>query len=155
MTKTNALRILEAENIPHLVHEYDPSDGLIDGLSVARKTGRDPERVCKTLVTVGKTTGYNVFVIPVGCELNLKKAAQAAGDKNIEMIKARELEPLTGYIHGGCSPVGMKKAFPTYIEETACLYETIIVSAGRLGLQVEVAPEDLARICGAEFRDLI
>ena len=155
MTKTNALRILESANIPHHVREYNASDGKIDGVSVAQKIGQEPERVFKTLVTTGKKTGINVFIIPVEFELDLRKASLAAGDKNIEMIKSRDLEPLTGYIHGGCSPVGMKKAFPTYIEETALLCETINVSAGRVGLQMEVAPEDLARVTGALFKDLI
>ena len=155
MTKTNALRIIEAAGIKHLVREYDVSDGKIDGISVAEKIGQDSERVFKTLVTTGKTTGINVFVIPVGCELDLKKAAAAAGDKYVEMIKARDLEPQTGYIHGGCSPVGMKKIFPTFIEETAVLYETINVSAGRVGLQIELAPQDLAGVSVAVFRDLI
>ena len=155
MIKTNALRILEAGGIKHVAHEYDASDGRIDGMSVAEKVNQPPERVFKTLVTSGKHTGYNVFVIPVEFELDLKKAAQAAGDKHIEMIKARELEPLTGYIHGGCSPVGMKKAFPTFIEESALLYDTICVSAGRIGLQMELSPGDLAQAAGAAFCDLI
>jgi len=155
MSKTNALRIIEAAGIRHLVLEYDISDGKIDGISVAHKIGRDPERVFKTLVSAGKTMGLNVFVIPVAGELDLKKAAHAIGDKYVEMIKSRDLEPQTGYVHGGCSPVGMKKLFPTYIEETAVLYETIIVSAGRIGLQIELSPEDLARVTGAVFCDLI
>ena len=155
MIKTNALRILDTEGIRHTAREYDASDGLIDGVSVAGKIGQDPGCVFKTLVAAGKNTGINVFVIPVEFELDLKKAAAAAEDKYIEMIKARDLEPLTGYVHGGCSPVGMKKAFPTFIEETAELYETINVSAGRVGLQMELAPADLARITGAVFRDLI
>ncbi|MDR1560581.1 MAG: Cys-tRNA(Pro) deacylase [Clostridiales bacterium] len=155
MTKTNALRILEAAEVPFSTHVYDPSDGRIDGLSVAAKIGRKPEIVFKTLVTAGKTTGLNVFVIPAECELDLKKAAAAAGDKYIEMIKSKDLEPRTGYIHGGCSPVGMKKPFPTFIEETAQLLDKMIVSAGRIGLQAELAPDDLARITGAAFRDLV
>ncbi|GHU87495.1 putative Cys-tRNA(Pro)/Cys-tRNA(Cys) deacylase YjdI [Clostridia bacterium] len=154
MTKTNAIRILEAANVPHSVHEYDATDGKIDGVSVAAKCGRSPEMVFKTLVTTGKTTGLNVFVVPVEFELDLKKAATAAGDKNIEMIKSRDLEPLTGYVHGGCSPVGMKKPFPTFIDETALLNDTICVSAGRIGLQFELAPQDLANVTGAAFRDL-
>ena len=137
------------------IHEYDISDGMIDGLSVAAKIKRKPESVFKTLVTVGKTTGLNVFVIPVGCGLDLKKAALAAGDKYIEMIKSRDLEPLTGYIHGGCSPIGMKKAFPTFIEETALLLDTMVVSAGRIGLQAEIAPMDLAQVIAAVFRDIV
>jgi len=153
--KTNALRLLEGADIRHTVREYDISDGKIDGVSVANKIGKEPERVFKTLVTVGKTAGMLVFVIPVEFELDLKKAAAAAGDKYIEMIKAKDLEPQTGYVHGGCSPVGMKKAFPTYIEETACLYDTIAVSAGRVGLQMELSPDDLVRVTGAVFADLV
>ena len=155
MTKTNALRILEAAGIHHLVREYDVSDGKIDGVSVARKIGLDPERVFKTLVAAGKNTGILVFIIPVASALDLKKAALAAGDKYVEMIKAVDLEPQTGYVHGGCSPVGMKKVFPAFIEETAALYETIVISAGRVGLQMELSPEDLARITKAGFRDLV
>ena len=154
MNKTNALRILEAEGVRHLVREYDVTDGLIDGVSAAHKIGQEPERVFKTLVAEGKSAGICVFVVPVICELDLKKAASAIGDKYVEMIKSRDLEPRTGYIRGGCSPVGMKKSFPTFIEETAALYETIIVSAGRAGLQMEVNPQDLARITGAVFADL-
>jgi Cys-tRNA(Pro)/Cys-tRNA(Cys) deacylase len=155
MTKTNALRIIEAAGIPHGVREYDVSDGKLDGVSVAQKVNVPPERLFKTLVTAGKTTGINVFVIPCEYELDLKKAASAAKDKYVEMIKSRELEPLTGYVHGGCSPVGMKKPFPVFIEETACLHENIVVSAGKIGLQTELAPEDLARLTGAVFCDLI
>jgi Cys-tRNA(Pro)/Cys-tRNA(Cys) deacylase len=155
MTKTNAIRILEAASIPHSVHEYDVLDGKIDGVSVAAKCGRSPDMVFKTLVTAGKTTGLNVFVVPVDFELDLKKAATAAGDKYIEMIKTKDLEPLTGYVHGGCSPIGMKKRFPTFIDETALLNETICVSAGRVGLQAELAPQDLADVVGAQFRDLV
>jgi Cys-tRNA(Pro)/Cys-tRNA(Cys) deacylase len=155
MTKTNAIRILEAAGVAHSVHEYDVSDGKIDGVSVAAKCGRSPEMVFKTLVTAGKITGLNVFVVPVEFELDIKKAATAAGDKYIEMIKTKDLEPLTGYVHGGCSPIGMKKRFPTFIDETALLSETICVSAGRVGLQVELAPQDLADVVGAQFRDLV
>ena len=155
MTKTNALRIVESTGVRFAVHEYDVSDGKLDGVTAAAKIGRKPETVFKTLVTVGKTTGLNVFVIPVECELNLKKAAVAAGDKNIEMIKSRELEPKTGYIHGGCSPVGMKKAFPTFIEEAALLFDTIVVSAGRVGLQMELSSEDLSGLTNAAFCDLV
>ncbi|MCL2163615.1 MAG: Cys-tRNA(Pro) deacylase [Oscillospiraceae bacterium] len=155
MNKTNALRILESAGIRHTSREYSVSDGKIDGVSVAQKIGAETERVFKTLVTEGKASGHNVFVIPVEFELDLKKAARAANDKYIEMIKARDLEPLTGYIHGGCSPVGMKKALPTFIEETALLYDTVIVSAGRVGLQVELSPQDLANVTAAAFCDLI
>ena len=153
--KTNALRILETSGIPHQVREYDVSDGRIDGLSVADKIGADPACVYKTLVTTGKDTGTLVFVVPVEYELDLKKAALAAGDKYVEMIKSKDLEPLTGYVHGGCSPVGMKKAFPTFIEESAQLYEAINVSAGKIGVQMELSPEDLAALTTAVFADLI
>ena len=155
MTRTNALRIIDSAGVQFNIYEYDLSDGKIDGLSVAAKIGRDPEIVFKTLVTIGKTTGYNVFVIPVEYELDLKKAAAAVGDKYIEMIKSRDLESLTGYIHGGCSPVGMKKSFPTFIEETAQMLSVMIVSAGRIGLQMELAPDDLARVTDAVFKDLV
>ncbi|MDR1537976.1 MAG: Cys-tRNA(Pro) deacylase [Clostridiales bacterium] len=155
MAKTNAVRILEAAGVVFSVHEYDASDGKIDGISVAQKCGRSLDMVFKTLVATGKTTGLNVFVVPVEFELDLKKAATAAGDKYIEMIKSKDLEPLTGYIHGGCSPVGMKKQFPTFIDEMALLSETICVSAGRVGLQVELAPRDLAAVAGAKFYDLV
>ena len=155
MTKTNAVRLLESAKIKYFIHEYDVSDGKIDGISVAHKIGKESERVYKTLVAVGKSTGINVFVVPVDYELDLKKAARVAGDKNIEMIKSRELEPLTGYIHGGCSPIGMKKLFPTFIEETAELQDTIIFSAGRIGLQAEMAPNDFLQITKAVYSDLI
>jgi len=154
MTKTNAVRLLESAGVNFITHEYDTSDGEISGVAVAAKIGREPERVFKTLVTEGKTTGYNVFVIPSNTELDLKKAAIAAGDKYIEMIKTRELEQKTGYTHGGCSPIGMKKKYPTYIDETAGMYDTIVISGGRVGLQIELAPDDLSKITTSEFRDL-
>ena len=154
MIKTNALRILEAAKVSFTSREYDVSDGEISGIAVAAKIGQEPERVFKTLVTVGKTTGINVFVIPSNVELDMKKAAIAAGDKYIEMIKSRELEPKTGYVHGGCSPIGMKKLFRTFIDETAQLYETINISGGKIGLQVELSPYDAAKLTNAVFCDL-
>ena len=154
MSKTNAVRLLEAAKVDFAALEYDTSDGEVSGIAVANKIGHEPERVFKTLVTLGKNTGLNVFVIPSSTELDLKKAAKAAGDKNVEMIKSRDLEPKTGYIHGGCSPIGMKKAFPTFIDETAGMYDTIIVSGGRIGLQIELSPKDLAKITSAKFHDL-
>ena len=154
MAKTNAVRMLESAGIDFIIHDYDVSDGAISGVAVASKIGIDPERVFKTLVTEGKNTGHNVFVIPCNTELDLKKAAHVAGDKSIEMIKSRDLEPITGYVHGGCSPIGMKKQFPTYIDETAILYDTICVSGGRVGLQVEIAPADLKRMADSEYGDL-
>jgi Cys-tRNA(Pro)/Cys-tRNA(Cys) deacylase len=143
--------MLEAANIAFTAREYDVSDGEISGVAVAAKIGQEPERVFKTLVTVGKNTGLNVFIIPCNVELDLKKAAQAAGDKHVEMLKSRELKPKTGYVHGGCSPIGMKKQFPTFIDETAQLHDAINVSGGRVGLQVELSPDDLVKLTGATF----
>ena len=154
MTKTNAVRILEAAGAQFRTCEYDVTDGEISGVAVAAKIGQEQERVFKTLVTEGKNTGINVFVIPSNTELDLRKAAQAAGDKYVEMIKSRELEPRTGYVHGGCSPIGMKKQFPTYIDETAQMYDTIYVSGGRIGLQIEIVPTDIAKMTNAVFCDL-
>ena len=154
MTKTNAMRILESANVAYTAREYDVTDGEISGVAVAAKIGREPERVFKTLVAEGKTIGLNVFVIPSNVELDLKKAALAAGGKYVEMLKSRELEPKTGYVHGGCSPIGMKKRFPTFIDETAQLHDTINVSGGRIGLQIELSPDDLAKLTEAKFCDL-
>jgi Cys-tRNA(Pro)/Cys-tRNA(Cys) deacylase len=154
MTKTNAMRLLKAAGINFAVREYDVSDGEISGVAVAAKIGQDPGRVFKTLVTEGKNTGLNVFVIPSHCELDLKKAALAAKDKSIAMVKSRDLEPKTGYVHGGCSPVGMKKSFPTFIDALAMTRDTLFVSGGRVGLQVEIAPSDLAKMTGAVFCDI-
>ncbi|MCL2058555.1 MAG: Cys-tRNA(Pro) deacylase [Oscillospiraceae bacterium] len=152
--KTNAVRMLEVANVAYTAHEYDVADGEISGVAVAAKIGREPERVFKTLVAEGKTTGINVYVIPSNVELDLKKAAQATGDKYVEMLKSRDLEPKTGYVHGGCSPIGMKKLFPTFIDETALLYESIVVSGGRIGLQIELFPGDLAKLAKAKLCDL-
>ena len=152
--KTNVMRILEKEQIPFTAHTYDP-DGGIDGVSVAQKLGQNPEQVYKTLVTVGKSRGLYVFVIPVAEELDLKKAAKAAGDKSIELVAVKELLALTGYIRGGCSPVGMKKKYPTHLEETCQLYDEIGVSAGARGHQMMLSPEKLRALIGADYHDLI
>ena len=149
-TKTNVMRILEKEGISHQVHVYDPDKG-IDGISVARQLGQDPQAVFKTLVTQGKSRVFYVFVIPVGQTLNLKRAASACGEKSVEMIPQKLLLPTTGYIHGGCSPIGMKKAFPTFIDETAQLFDTICVSAGKIGIQAELPPDELCRLTGAQY----
>ena len=154
MTKTNAVRLLETTGTKFSLSEYDTTDGDVSGVGVAGKLGVEPECVFKTLVTVGKSSEIYVFVIPSNVELDMKKAAKAAGEKYVEMIKARELEPKTGYVHGGCSPIGMKKQFPTYIDETAEMFETIFVSGGRIGLQIELTPGCLAETVNAEFRDL-
>jgi len=153
--KTNAIRILESKKIQHEVFEYPIDDGQLDAVSVAKKVGFDPDIVFKTLVTVGKNTGIHVFIIPGNCELDLKKAAQAAQDKNIQMVKSKDLLELTGYIHGGCSPLGMKKAYPTFVEEIATQHEHIVISAGKVGLQVKVRPKDIEKLTGAKFVDLV
>ncbi len=145
-TKTNAMRMLESAGINYTLHTYDVSDDLVDGVSVAKKCGEDPEQVFKTLVTVGNDKEHYVFVVPVAQKLNLKACAKVAGVKSVEMIPQKELLPLTGYIHGGCSPVGMKKPFKTIFDETMILFDTILVSGGRVGTQVEVAPDDLLKI---------
>ena len=151
--KTNVMRILDREGVSHLVHTYSPDTG-IDGVSVARALGQDPQAVFKTLVTQGKSRAMYVFVIPVAATLNLKRAAAACGEKAIDMLPQKQLLPSTGYIHGGCSPIGMKKALPTFIDETAQLFDTICVSAGRIGAQVELAPDDLVRLTGAAYAQL-
>lgn len=152
MEKTNVMRILSQKGIEFTPHEYD--DTITEGEKIAELLNESPESVFKTLVTVANTGEHYVFVIPVCCTLDLKKAASAAGVKNIAMIKQKELLPLTGYIHGGCSPIGMKKTLPTYIEECAECFDTIILSAGRRGFQVELAPGDLLAYTGATFADL-
>ncbi len=153
--KTNALRILESAAINFEAFEYEVADGQIDAVSVARKIGRSPEETFKTLVTEDPKHEHFVFVIPAVCELDLKKAAKLTGKKSIDLIPVKQLLNLTGYIHGGCSPVGMKKSFPTFIDETAILYETICVSGGQVGLNIAVAPEALAGLLDAEFADLV
>ena len=151
--KTNVMRILEQQGVPYESHCYEDS-GAISGAEVAAVLGQDPERVFKTLVTVGRSGQHYVFVIPVLRELNLKKAAAAAGEKSIEMVKSKELLPLTGYIHGGCSPIGMKKPFPTFLEESAVLFDTILFSAGKIGWQVETSPEGLEKLVPFRYAEL-
>ena len=151
--KTNVMRVLEQKGVAYTPHTY-PTDGSIDGASVAGYLGQDPEHVFKTLVARGASGGYYVFDIPVEDTLDLKKAAKAVGEKSIAMVHQKELLPLTGYIHGGCSPVGMKKQFPTVFHETAEILDTICVSAGKIGYQVEVAPADLIALVGAKTADL-
>ncbi|AXI01054.1 Cys-tRNA(Pro) deacylase [Sporosarcina sp. PTS2304] len=153
--KTNAIRILESEKIPHEMRSYDIEDGHNDGQSVAHKTNESPEHVYKTLVAMAGKTERFVFILPVTAELDLKKAAKAAQCKKIEMLPMKELTKETGYVRGGCSPVGMKKDFPTFIDRQAEVLEYLLVSAGKIGLQMKVAPKDLAYITKAEFADLI
>ncbi len=152
MNKTNVMRILEQKNISYDAFFYENS--VTDGVTVAKTLGENPDCVFKTLVTVSADGEHLVFVIPVACTLDLKKAATAAGVKSIRMIPQKELLPLTGYIHGGCSPVGMKKPFRTFMDETASLCDRICVSAGRPGCQIRVSPEDLVRLVGISYCDL-
>ena len=151
--KTNVMRILDQKKIPYTSHTY-AEDPTLTGEDIAGILGEDPEKVFKTLVTQGKSGAYYVFVIPVTGELNLKAAAQAAGEKAVAMIKQKELLPLTGYVHGGCSPVGMKKPFRTFIHSTANEYEKIFVSAGKVGYQVELSPTDLCTLVGIKTADI-
>ncbi len=152
--KTNVMRLLEAHQVQYIAHTYEP-DPSRTGLEIAAILTEDPDTVFKTLVTRGKTGQYYVFVIPVNEELDLKKAAKAASEKSVEMIHQKDLLPLTGYVHGGCSPIGMKKAFSTYIHETAMLYDTICVSAGKVGFQIELAPQDLVSFIGCTYADVV
>lgn len=151
--KTNAMRILDAGKTPHEVYTYEAETAL-SGVEVASLLGQDPDHVFKTLVTQGKSGEHYVFMVPVAAELDLKKAASACGEKSIAMIKSRELFDLTGYVHGGCSPIGMKKFFATYIDETCVLFDTIIFSAGRIGAQIEMSFDDLAEVIEIEAVDL-
>ncbi len=151
--KTNVMRLLEQKGIAYEMHDYSQS-GAIAGEDVAAVLGEEPEQVFKTLVTVGKSKQYYVFLVPVCSELSLKKAAKAVQEKSIEMIKAKELLPLTGYVHGGCSPVGMKKLFVTTIDESALRFERIFFSAGKIGFQVEVAVADIEKIIKVNYSDI-
>ena len=149
--KTNVMRLLDQKKVKYTGHHYEAPNGAVDGVSVAAAVGKDVSQVYKTLVTRGASKKNYVFVVPVAMELDLKAAAKAAGEKSIEMIRQAELLPLTGYIHGGCSPLGMKKQFPTFIDASAQEQETMMVSAGKIGAQVELKPEDLATLARARF----
>ena len=154
-TKTNVVRLLETAHIPFATHEYEYDENDLAAQHVADALGQDINRVFKTLVLRGERTGLFVCGVPGNSEVTLKKAAAAAGDKKAEMIAMKELLPLTGYIRGGCSPIGMKKPFPTFFHTTALDYDKIYVSAGVRGLQLEISPEDLIRYVGAEVTDLV
>lgn len=154
ISKTNAMRILEKTGTAYQTHTYDAGD-KIDGISVAEKVGIDPKYVYKTLVTEGKSKNYFVFVIPVAAELNLKAAATAVGEKSVEMLAVKDLLGVTGYIRGGCSPVGMKKQYKTVIDKSAETLETMVVSGGKIGVQIELAPADLCTAAHAVFADII
>lgn len=151
--KTNVMRLLDAKKLSYKPREYDPNVAIA-GVAVAELLGEDTPRVFKTLVTTGKTGAHYVFMVPVAEELDLKKAAKAVGEKSIEMLRQKELLPLTGYIHGGCSPIGMKKPFPTVAHESALGFDTIFFSAGKPGFQVELAPRDLEKIIRLSWADL-
>nr|WP_100332890.1 Cys-tRNA(Pro) deacylase [Bacillus xiapuensis] len=147
--KTNAMRMLDAANVPYEMHAYENKDGKIDGVSVAEKIGKDPSMVYKTLVTVGSENHLYVFIIPAAEELDLKKAAKAAGEKKLDLLPVKELPKYTGYIRGGCSPIGMKKSYPTFIDKRANELEKVIVSGGKIGVQIELKPKDLIAVTGA------
>ena len=152
--KTNAMRIIERLKLSYIPRSIG-TDEAVSGVEMAQLLGEDPARVFKTLVTVGRSKRNYVFMIPVAEELDLKKAAAAAGEKSIEMIKSKELLPLTGYVHGGCSPIGMKKPFPTFVHLTAAEHERIIFSAGRLGHQIEMSADELKKTVNFELADII
>jgi Cys-tRNA(Pro)/Cys-tRNA(Cys) deacylase len=154
MTKTNVMRLLDQAKIPYRPAEYEYDENDLSGLHAAAGIGMPPEQIFKTLVARGERQGYLVFCVPVACELDLKKAAAAAKDKKVELIHVKELLPLTGYIRGGCSPIGMKKRFPTFMDETAILYDEIGVSAGCRGCQVLLSPEALAQYAQITLCDL-
>ena len=151
--KTNVMRILEQKRVPYVAHIYADT-AETNGMEIASRLSEEPERCFKTLVTVGKSLNKYVFVIPVCCELDLKKAARSVGEKSIEMLKSKDLLPLTGYVHGGCSPIGMKKFFKTVINENAKNFPTIYFSAGKIGFQVEVATSDIEKVIPFTFDDL-
>lgn len=151
--KTNVMRVLDQKKIEYKSYNY-LNTGAVSGLEVAEALGENPDMVFKTLVTAGKSKTNYVFVVPVDKELNLKKAAHSVGEKSIEMIKQKELLPLTGYVHGGCSPIGMKKQFVTTIDQSAEQFESIIFSAGKIGYQVEVSLEDLGKVIRFQLADI-
>lgn len=155
LEKTNVMRLLDAAGVAYTPHSYSVSDGLIDGLSVAKKIGFPPEQVFKTLVALGASNALLVFVIPVERELELKKAAKAAAEKSVRLCPAKDLLKNTGYIHGGCSPLGMKRPLPTFIDESAILLETMVCSAGKIGSQIETAPDDLLALTNGSYADLV
>lgn len=146
--KTNAMRILETAGVAYTPHTYPHGADAVDGVTVAKLTGRDPAQVFKTLVTEGAPGKYHVFVIPVAKELDLKAAARVAGEKSVQMLHVKDLLRVTGYVRGGCSPVGMKKLYPTVIDEDCLYFDTVLVSGGKIGLQVELSPENLKQITG-------
>ena len=152
--KTNVMRMLEQKKIPYAAHSYPHGDEAVDGLTVAAITGQDPARVFKTLVAQGASRQIFVFVIPVSAELDLKKAAKAAGEKSVAMVRVSELQALTGYVRGGCSPIGMKKQYPSFFHSSIGQFDTVLVSAGRIGWQVELAPAELLKLTRGRTAEL-
>ena len=150
--KTNVMRVLDSKKLAYNHYTYDNS--TVNGVEVARLLGQEPDRVFKTLVTRGKSGGFFVFMVPVAEELDLKKAARACGEKTVEMLPQKELLPRTGYVHGGCSPIGLKKRFPTFVDETAQLFDTIHFSGGKVGCQIRMNPDDLGRLIPFQYADL-
>ncbi|WP_010281969.1 Cys-tRNA(Pro) deacylase [Bacillus timonensis] len=153
--KTNAIRILDSKNVPYKIYTYESNDGKIDGVSVAQKVGLETKKVYKTLVVQGNNKDIFVFVIPVEDELDLKKCAKVAEVKKVEMVPVKDIQKHTGYIRGGCSPIGMKKAYRTFIDEQAANLDSIIVSAGKIGMQVEVSVSDLTAVTAGQIVDII
>ena len=152
--KTNAMRFLDSKKIAYTVNTYECED-FVDGVHIAQMLGQDEKMSYKTLVTKGKSGGYFVFVLPVAQELDMKKAAKAVGEKSVEMLHVKDINSVTGYIRGGCSPLGMKKQFPTVVDSSAQAFETIIISGGRLGSQIFLSPADLVKACGGSFGDIV
>ncbi len=152
--KTNAMRFLDSKKIAYSVNTYECED-FVDGVHIAQMLGQDEDMSYNTLVTKGKGGGYFVFVLPVARELDMKKAAKAVGEKSVEMLHVKDINAVTGYIRGGCSPLGMKKQFPTVVDESARGFETIIISGGRLGSQIMLSPDDLVSACGGSFGDIV
>ena len=152
--KTNAMRFLDSKKINYTVNTYECED-FVDGVHIAQMLGQDEKMSYKTLVTKGKSGGYFVFVLPVAKELDMKKAAKAVGEKSVEMLHVKDINSVTGYIRGGCSPLGMKKQFPTVVDESASSFGEIIISGGRLGSQIFLAPQDLVKACGGSFGDIV
>ena len=153
--KTNAMRILENNKIKYTTHSYENKDNRIDGVAVAQKIDKDVDSVFKTLVTQGNSKEFYVFVIPVAEELDMKKASKIASEKSIEMIHVKDINAITGYIRGGCSPLGMKKVLKTFIQEDALLFDTIVFSGGKIGAQIEMSPNDLEKVITCSFGDII
>lgn len=153
--KTNVMRILEKNHIEYCAHEYPHGKEAVDGLTVAKLMNQDSEKVFKTLVTKGNSSDYYVFVLPVECELDLKKSARAVGEKSVEMIHVKDIMKVTGYVRGGCSPLGMKKQYKTTFHSTASDIDSIIVSAGKIGYQIELKPKDIIALTKGQVKDIV